>query len=91
MRWCEGIDSTSIVSAADRDHKVDFAGFVEFVPKLQRAGMPVDHHGNGRAQPVTVTQPLLNTGITPVQMIDHIPNGVPLYLKRPLSACKLAQ
>ena len=70
---------------------MDFAGFVEFVPKFQGAGMPIDHDSNGRAQPLPITQSLLNAGIKPLQIIDHIPNRVALYQKRPLSVCQLAQ
>ena len=60
------MDLISIVSAADGNHKVNFTGFVEFLPKFQRAGLPIDYNGNGWAQPLTVTETLFNAGIKPV-------------------------
>jgi hypothetical protein len=78
-------------STADRNYKMDFAGFLESFAKFQRAGMPIHNDGNGWAQSIAITKPFFEPGIKFVQIIDHIPNRITLYSKRPLPVRKIAQ
>jgi len=78
-------------SPADRNHKMDFAGFLESVAKFQRTWVPINHHGNGRAQSISITQAFFEAGMKFVQILDHVPNRITLYNKRPLPVRKITQ
>lgn len=70
---------------------MEFAGFLEPFAKFQRAGTPIHNDGNGWAQSIAITKSFLEPGIKLVQIIDHIPNRITLYGKRPLPVRKIAQ
>jgi hypothetical protein len=79
------------VSAADRDHKMDFAGFLESVTKFQSAGISIDNDRDGWAQPISITQACFHARIKPVQIIDHLPDGLTFHGKTPLTVREMAQ
>ena len=70
---------------------MDFAGFLESVTKLQSAGISIDNDRDGWAQAISITQAGFHAGIKPVQIIDHLPDGLTFYGKTPLTVREMAQ
>ena len=79
------------VSAADRDHKMDFAGFLESVTKLQSAGISIDNDRDGWAQAISITQAFFDARVKFVQVIDHLPDGLTFHGKTSLTVREMAQ
>lgn len=76
-------------SPADGNHKMNFAGFFESMAKLEVACLPIDHDGDRRAQAIPIAQALFHPGIQPVQVIDHLPNGLAIHRNDPLAVRKM--
>jgi hypothetical protein len=53
--------------------------------------MSVNNYGNGGVQPISITQPLLYTGIFAFQIFNDLPNRISLYGNRLLPIRKLTQ
>ena len=70
---------------------MDLAGFLHALAQFQAACISIDDHCNSGAQTVVVTQPLLDARITLLQIFNHLPDCLALYLDRFLSAGEAAQ
>ena len=57
--------------------------------KLETTCMPVDHNRYGRPQTVPIAQTLFHPGIQPLQVIDHLPNGLAFHGNDPLAVRKM--
>ena len=68
-----------------------FARFVQAMAQFQCAGMTVHDHGDGRAQAIPVTQPILDSGVEPFQMFDRLAHGISLNGYQLLSARQFTQ
>ena len=70
---------------------MDFAGLPESFAKFQRAGMTIHNNGDGWAETIAITQAFFDAGIKLFEVVDHIPNCIPLHGNGSLSVCKIAQ
>jgi hypothetical protein len=53
--------------------------------------MPIDNHGDGWAQTLTLTQTISHAWIPFVQIVDHLPDSFALYRESPLTVRKITQ